>query len=127
MNIPWHDQSKTGSFEIDAEHQELFNQINRFLAATDVASLTFCTMSMFNCTHEHFKHEENVMNQMAYPERIEHVIQHNDLLSRFIGMAECITKGTLNKSDLESFLSNWLWNHIETSDAKLAAYVKLHK
>ena len=52
--------------------------------------------------------------------------QHNELLSKLNGIAENIANDTLDKPDLESFLSHRLLNHIGSADAELAGYIRLH-
>jgi hemerythrin len=125
MTIRWIDAYKIGHEQIDAEHQELFKLVNQFLLANDKGSLTLSAMGMFKYTREHFTHEEDLMHDLGYPSIRDHVGQHNDLLSRLNGIAENIANDTLNKPDLESFLSHWLLNHIGSADAELAGYIRL--
>ena len=125
MTLQWQDSYKIGDADIDAQHQQLFNLVNTFLAATDKAGLTLGAMSMFKHTREHFAHEESLMRKLKYPAIKAHVAQHNALLSRLNAVADSIYKDTLDRADLEAFLSDWLAQHLATSDAKLAAYVKL--
>ena len=125
MTIEWNDCYKIGHAEIDAQHQELFDRINKFLTATDKSALMLGAMSLFQYTREHFTHEETLMRTLHYPSIAAHVKQHNDLLSRLNMVAQSIAKENLVRADLEAFLADWLFNHLATSDTKLAAYVKL--
>lgn len=124
MTIEWNDRYKIGHADIDAQHQELFRLANQFFAACDKAGLTQGAMSFFKYTREHFAHEEQLMAELHYPDRQAHVDQHNDLISALGTIATSIAKNTLDKADLESFLSGWLSNHIGASDASLAAFVQ---
>lgn len=125
MALHWQDSYKISDADIDAQHQKLFELVNSFLTATDKVGLTLGAMSMFKYTREHFTHEESLMRTLKYPATKAHVEQHNALISRLNAVADSIYKDTLARSDLESFLSDWLVQHIENSDAKLAAYIKL--
>ena len=123
MTIPWHESYKIGEADIDAQHRELFARINKFLDATDKASLTACAMSLFQHTREHFSYEEAAMRRVGYPAVAAHVAEHNGLLSRLNEVADAIGKDSLDRVELEEFLSDWLFNHIGTSDARLAIYL----
>ena len=52
-----------------------------------------------------------------------HEAQHNSLISRLSEISARIANDTLDRVVLEAFLSDWLLNHIATSDIKLAAYI----
>jgi hemerythrin len=125
MTILWKNAYKIGHEQIDAEHQELFGLVNKFLAADEQGELTLCAMRMFKYTREHFTHEEDLMRDIGYPSIRDHVKQHNELLSRLNSVAESIANNTLDKPGLSAFLAHWLLNHIGTSDAELAGYLRL--
>lgn len=125
MTILWKSAYEIGHEKIDAEHQQLFELINRFLAAEGQGALTMCAMSLFKYTREHFTHEEGLMRDIGYPSIREHIQQHNDLLSELNHIAESIANNTLDKSQLSAFLVPWLLNHIGKSDAELAGYLRL--
>lgn len=123
MIITWKDAYKVGDAEIDAQHQELFRQVNTFMKATDKAGLTSGAMSLFKYTREHFKHEENLMRRINFPALESHLQQHNDLIARLSDISASIASDTLNMTDLGAFLSDWLLGHIRIYDTKLATYV----
>jgi hemerythrin len=125
MTLEWNESYAIGNAEIDAQHQNLFDQINQFLEAPDKASLTRCAMHLFKYTREHFTHEEAMMARIQYPARQAHIQQHNDLISRLNEVAESIANDTLDRVSLEFFLTDWLLKHIGTADARLATYVAL--
>jgi len=125
MALVWNDSYKIHDPEIDAQHQELFVRANLFLAATDKAGLTAAAMSLFKYTREHFAHEEQLMKRIDYPALAAHVKQHNDLITKLYDVAQRIADNTLDQEALETFLSDWLLNHIGSSDSKLAKFVKL--
>ena len=124
MSIEWKDDYKIGDAEIDAQHQELFSRVNRFLLASDTTSLIKCAVSMYKYTRQHFSHEESLMRQIRYPDMPRHVEEHNRLITRLNGVAGAIALEKLDKTTWESFLTDWLIGHIAASDAKLAAYVR---
>lgn len=124
MSLEWKDSYKIGRADIDAEHQHLFKLVNTVLAAKDKGALTACAMALFQYTREHFAHEEQLMKRLNYPAMLEHQTQHDDLISRLSEVSARIANDTLDHLVLEAFLSDWLLNHIATSDVKLAAYIQ---
>lgn len=123
MSLQWNDRYKIGDEEIDAQHQQLFRLVNTVLAAKDKETLTACAMALFQYTREHFAHEEQLMKRLQYPAMAGHLAQHESLITRLSEVAARIANGTLDHRVLEAFLSDWLLNHIATSDVKLAAYI----
>lgn len=119
MTIAWEDAYKIGNAEIDAQHEEIFSHVNMFLAATDSPTLSLGAMTLFTYVREHFAHEERLMKKVRYPEIAAHVSEHNDLFTRLNSVA-----GSISRADLETFISDWIVNHIATSDAKLAKFVE---
>jgi len=126
MGIEWKDAYKIGDAEIDAQHEELFVRINKFLLANDRVSQTVSAMSLYQYTREHFKHEEDLMRRVNFPNIAPHVEQHNDLISRLNDVSLAIANGTLNKADLEAFLADWTKNHIRIFDTRLTSFVHKH-
>jgi hemerythrin-like metal-binding protein len=126
MSIEWKDVYRIGDAEIDAQHEELFSKINKFLVANDRASQTASAMSLYQYTREHFKHEEDLMRRVNFPDIAPHVEQHNDLISRLNDVSLAIANGTLNKADLEAFLADWTKNHIRIFDTRIASFVRQH-
>lgn len=124
MSLEWKDNYKIGHAEIDAEHQHLFKLVNTVLAAKDKVTLTGCAMALFQYTREHFAHEEQLMKRLNYPAMAAHQTQHDDLISRLSEVSARIANETLDHAVREVFLSDWLLNHIATSDVKLAAYIQ---
>jgi hemerythrin len=124
MRIDWKDNYKIGNSDIDAQHEQWFEEINQFLEATDKESLVVCEMQMYRYTRVHFAHEEKLMKSISYPDLETHVRQHNELLAKLNEIAFQIADDTLDRQVWKKFLSNWLQNHIANTDTKLAAFVK---
>lgn len=124
MAIKWKDSYKIGDADIDAQHVELFEKINRLLEARDKASQTLCAMGLYQYVREHFAHEEALMRQLQYPSLKVHIELHNALVTRLNTVSLAIANETLDKAELESFLVEWTLSHIRTFDTKLAAFIK---
>ncbi len=124
MAIEWHNSHQLGDPEIDAQHHMLFALVNRLLAATENSRASEALADLLTHTKEHFAHEENHMIQIGYPGMKSHVEQHNTLISKLTNVSEILATYSLDMAHLESFLSAWLLNHIETLDAQLLSFVK---
>lgn len=122
MTIEWCDSYEVGHDAMDTEHEDLFARINEFLGASDMARMAQCALSLQQHAHAHFAHEESVMRGCNYPRLDLHVREHSELLAEFDGVSEAIANGSLNAAELETFLFDWLLNHIGTWDADLASY-----
>jgi hemerythrin-like metal-binding protein len=121
--IEWSDIDKIGDAEVDAQHQELFDVMNKLLTAQDRSSLRFHAMRLYKHTREHFKHEEGLMHHVKYPHRAAHAAEHNELITKLNLVSEKIASETLDKQALESFIWDWIYNHVRTSDAKIASHL----
>ena len=126
MRIEWKDSYKIGNADIDEQHTNWFEVINKFLDATGKESLNLCEMHMFNYTRFHFGHEEKLMKSIGYPDTQAHLLQHYALLTRLNDVSLQIADDTLDLQEWRDFLSDWLIKHIATSDTKLAAFVKVN-
>lgn len=123
MAIEWMDSYRLGHPDIDAQHQMLFNMVNRLLAATEKAGLTEAIANLFEYTQEHFTREETIMRAIAYPHTEAHVAQHTTLLSKLDNVAELIANYTFDVTSFRTFFSAWVLAHMETQDAQLVTYI----
>ena len=124
MALEWHTSYQLNDPEIDAQHHMLFALVNKLLAATEISGVSEALANLLKHTKEHFRHEENHMTRIAYPGMKSHVEQHNTLISKLANVSEMIATYSLDMAHLESFMSAWLLNHIETLDAQLINYIK---
>ncbi len=124
MAIEWLERYILGDAEIDAQHQTLFALVNELLAATEKSHVTDAVANLFKHTRDHFAHEEAVMRRMNYPGLRTHVEQHNTLLSKLGNASELIANYSFTMANLESFLSAWLLNHMESLDAPLVGHCR---
>ncbi|MBF0357345.1 MAG: hemerythrin domain-containing protein [Magnetococcales bacterium] len=70
-------------------------------------------------TEHHFKAEEDMMRQNNYQHMLEHFAQHKSLTQHLQTLKVAIkTRKYSYLSGLESFLFNWLQNHINKEDLK---------
>ena len=123
MKLEWQSSYSIGDAEIDAQHQALFEAADLLLAASDRDSKLFTAVRLMRLTQQHFAHEEQVMQQVGYPDMATHFIEHTNLLSHLNGFTEKIADDTVAPGELEHFVTAWLQTHVAVSDAKLVAFL----
>jgi hemerythrin-like metal-binding protein len=124
MKLEWQSDYAIGDAEIDAQHQALFEAADLLLGANDRDSKLFTVIRLMRLTQVHFAHEEQVMQQIGYPDMANHFKQHTDLLSQLNGLAGTIADESVSPAELEHFVTAWLQTHVAVSDTKLVAFLQ---
>ncbi|NLG83530.1 MAG: hemerythrin family protein, partial [Firmicutes bacterium] len=129
--IEWSDDLSVGFPRIDAQHKELFAQVNELLEASHAARgkevvgriLSFLEKYVV----EHFNTEEEFMAAFDYPDLASHRAEHRQFVQDFSRLKE--------KFDAEGpgvnvivmtnhAVVNWLNRHIRNSDKALGRFLK---
>ena len=109
---------------MDSQHQHIFGLANQIAEANKDAELTHLLMLLYRHTREHFKAEEELMKQAAYPDYGRHIEQHDQMLTRLAEISESVQKKQWNPDAIKTFISNWILIHILEEDMRLADYLK---
>ena len=127
----WKDSYRLGIDIIDKEHRKLFNMVEE--TANIVKESKYDVIRAVKCREAmvflqayvilHFSHEEEYMEQIAYPHLAEHRALHEEFKSRVAEQEEKLEKA--NYADevvLESvhMLEMWLIHHVLSEDQKIA-------
>jgi len=131
IRITWDRNLETGDPEIDGQHRELFDRIDKLLAASrekrsreEVGqTLTF----LGDYVVEHFAAEERMMVLADYPEIEAHRAEHARFVQEFgILYREFKTEGpsTLFIIRVGNRVTGWLREHIYRTDRSLVEYLK---
>ena len=134
MRITWDRALETGDAEIDAQHRELFDRIDKLLAASrekrsreEVGQmLTF----LGDYVVHHFSAEERMMQAAAYPEIGAHQTEHQRFVQEFaILYNEYKTEGpsTLFIIRVGNRVTGWLREHIYRTDRSLVQWLRQHR
>lgn len=124
MDIEWKEHFTIGHPVIDAEHQQLIDLANEFIKATDQKRLQAVAMQLYKRTREHFSHEEELMRTTQYPDYRRHSERHNRMIVRLNTISADIGNNTVQRAAVESWVNDWIVQHIAHDDARLAAYLK---
>ncbi len=131
-NIGWNSKLAVGVPLIDEQHQEWMKRVSDLSAAiaanrgVDYVSKTLSFMVEY--TEHHFTTEENLMREKGYPDMAEHRKQHESLRKTLADLVRDFDEdGATHELArfTNTFLVNWLTDHIRKLDAKFGAFLKL--
>jgi hemerythrin len=131
LAIQWRDSYAIGIKEIDDQHMQLFEAIDKLFTACAQGkgkeevgnTLTF----LEDYTKVHFNDEQKLHIKYAYPEKTA----HRDIHEKFLGSLSLLKKqfeeegaGVLFISTVNKTVLDWLIRHIGNSDKEFATFVK---
>ena len=127
--IEWDEALATNHPKIDEQHKALIDAFNNLYEAIGKGrarqegsrTLLFLT----NYTVQHFQMEEDLMDQVHYPDAARHKKLHHDLVVKLSSLMKNYVSGAenLTGSTLE-FLEGWLVEHIQGEDCRLAEFLR---
>lgn len=125
----WSGNFSVGVGSVDGQHQNLFALCRELhdamVAGQGKAALSRILDRLVQYTVVHFAHEERLMRLHDYPGLAEHKAQHEALTKRVLQFQQEFESGRAAITvQLLQFLRNWLQQHIQGSDQKLAPYLK---
>lgn len=120
MNLEWDESLSVGNDLIDADHQKLFEIINR-LRSQDCESreaLTAILNELVDYSVYHFGREEELMAKNGYTRLGKHQEEHGYFIAKVGGIGLQLERDPLDRvrNEASEFLSLWLSSHIRTSD-----------
>jgi hemerythrin len=122
--IEWRDEFKTGSEQVDSEHHEMIDWINRVdktLGGTPAHDeISDFLGEIFVRIAAHFALEERLMRSAKYPEYVAHKDDHEALLDDIRDiMDEFDANADGYRAVLSERLDRWFSVHFRTHDARL--------
>ncbi len=136
--IEWRDDWLLGISRMDDEHKQMVDLINQLagccncryqepdeLHARPPFSAALALLDeLGEQTRRHFRHEEQLMRDMSYPDYENHRCEHAMLLAEYAQWLRDIRRqgaGCLEESSLRN-LKGWVIGHIVLTDKKLGDY-----
>jgi len=124
--MDWKTQCLIGIPELDEQHGQLFECIDRLENAKDEKqrelAVYYVMEELKDYARIHFSVEEIVMRLFDYPGLEAHVAEHREFTDRL----KALEKVELNHdvhAEAGSFLRGWLTKHIMVSDRKYADFI----
>jgi hemerythrin len=129
--MQWNDSLSVGIEQIDTQHKkwiEHFNNAAEAIAARQSQTQISKTLGfLMDYTELHFSTEEKYMTELGYTGLQEHQARHNELRTTLTNLVKDFEdEGVTSKlaDAIDSFLGNWLVQHIHEIDKKFAAFAK---
>ena len=131
MKIEWQEYLSVGVAEIDAQHRQLFDRFNTFLAACeagqggDEVSRLFSFLDSYVATH--FADEERFQQRIGFPDLPAHREQHLAFLGQLADLKERLQKDGTSRSLVTSTsvaMTGWLIDHIAKLDRAIGLFVR---
>jgi hemerythrin len=131
MPIAWTPKLAVGVDQIDDEHKELFDRVNRLLEAMSRAKAKEELLPMVGFLSDyvtvHFGGEQRLMQLHRYPEASEHLAQHAFFVSEFRALAAEVQRNgptALVSIKLNKLLCDWLRDHVASTDRKFGQFLQ---
>lgn len=132
MSIVFDEKLVTGNELIDTQHQELIARVNKLTDSLETGKDKLVAVQtlgfLMDYTELHFSAEEKLQQEAGYPEYEVHKELHEqfkkavreleEMLEEEEGPSEAFV-AAVNKNVVE-----WLTNHIQVCDKKIADFVK---
>ncbi len=127
--IEWNEDLILGVSEIDKEHQLLVDRVNEIIRHANDKRLDYvadeAVSDLVYATRRHFENEEEMMEDVDYPDREIHMAVHKKLMVDLTDKADILSLETNHDSiQTVDFFKDWLINHIKKDDTELAGFIK---
>jgi len=123
--LEWRQDFETGISDVDHEHRELVDLINRLHSelgsdAPDTEISAFLG-EVFARISAHFALEESIMRKHSYDQYEDHKSDHEKLLDDIRDIMDDFDAGKYRAYDdaLANAVRDWFVNHFKTRDARL--------
>jgi hemerythrin-like metal-binding protein len=126
--LVWQERYSVGNKALDAQHKSMFVLLNELYDAFQDGQSTEAAAAMFHEAQRyaftHFKTEELLLEQAAYPQLSEHKAKHRQYESDIERIKEQAERdGEYDSAALFLYLKDWWLNHILMNDQQYAPFL----
>lgn len=129
--VAWNDRYTLGLPEIDSQHRELVETMNRLWSCLVLpgrgAEVAEILNELTDYTRTHFVAEETLMRIQSYPRLAEHLAEHQQFIDELAKAHDSLQRRPETALQLVRFLNDWLVNHIDKSDRHYALFLTAKK
>lgn len=121
--MEWSGEFETGLAEIDVQHRYFFQLIeraNEVRIGADSKGQSSLLNELLGYASCHFGYETALMRVYEYPGRVQHVTEHEQILSQ---VKSFLSEDNANFHKVTMLLFNWFAAHSTLEDRALAKYV----
>lgn len=129
--MTWNENLVVGIPQIDKQHKELCDQIDKLYAAASAgkgAEEAYKTLEFLEqYTKKHFADEEVLQQKIGYPKYPQHKEMHDQFVKKIAQMKQEMLATGINLPmmiQINHTISGWLINHIMRVDSELKNYIK---
>jgi hemerythrin len=117
----WKDSFSVDIEELDAQHRELLDLINKIGDLADaqdtVKSAAFGALNaMIHYAENHFRTEEGYLKKYSCPAYSQQKLEHEAFVERTFSMAQDLEEGGLSLGAIILYLEEWYTDHVRGSD-----------
>jgi len=127
MSTGWTGDLRTGLETVDRQHREYFRRVDRLLAAyadeNRPAVVSETLRFLVGYVDHHFKTEERMMTQAAYPGLEAHAERHAWFRAELRALQPRATGDAGGVVRLNALLIDWFQNHIRRVDTKMTTFL----
>ena len=108
--IEWKSEWDSGNIEIDKQHQELLDLLNKLIQLSNIETSFEKSINQLEIliqkTVQHFNYEEEILSNIGYKDYDRHCKIHKNLIGKVFQLKECYQAGELNPSAFFSFIAD---------------------
>lgn len=125
--IEWDEKYSVGVRELDSQHKQLVKILGDLYEAMQAQKANEVLGKLLNellrYTKTHFATEEKYMSQHGYPDLAAQKKEHEMFTAKIAEFIESFESGRTSISvSVTSFVKNWLFSHILSSDKKYSSF-----
>ncbi len=127
----WDPDWDTGVPEVDQQHRELLRQMERMMTALvegrESPETERTLLLLGDYIETHFRTEEDLMAQSAYPLLDEHRKVHDGMRERVLALVAAYQRNPAEvPGGVMDFLTCWLVDHMIGDDQRMAVHLRGH-
>lgn len=131
-HLLWEDKYLTGNEVVDRQHQQIFKMLNDLEEAIEqkrAQAMLDQTLGRFALyVIDHFRDEEKLMQDSAYPAYVDHKKIHDQLTIKASDFLDRYREGDSSMPlTMSRFLNDWIKNHILAEDQKIFDWIRQQK
>ncbi len=131
----WKEHYRIGSELIDTQHQELFKRVGNFIKVVQAEGKWEERIQEVKDTLEfmqhyviiHFTDEEELQEEIGYPEIDRHRAIHNEFRGEIRAFAKQVEQEGLDEEKVQEFgakVMTWLIMHVGKEDQKIGEFIR---
>lgn len=124
--IVWDKYLEVGNVKIDGQHQgilDIINELYQSAVSGEVVDISVLVKTLVDYSIHHLMDEEELMEEIGYPELNHHRELHNILRRETLKVKNAKHSNAEKQLELLRFLRDWWLTHIAQEDRKYVPYL----